>query len=57
MMQETPQEQVYTYELIQYEGYTPPRKFRIYRLTPSEAHELNQGYALNRIPKRFVKIK
>ncbi len=55
-MNHNPNEKVYKYQLIQYEGYCSPRKYRIYRLTPSEAHDMNQGYALNGVPKRLVKI-
>ena len=54
-MNYNPNEKVYEYELIQYEGYSPPHKYRIYRLTSCEAHDMNQGYALNGVPKRLVK--
>ena len=49
-------EKLYEYELIQYEGYSVPRKYRLYRLTEIEAHEKNQAYALNHVGKRFVKV-
>ena len=49
-------EKLYEYELIQYEGYSVPRKYRFYRLTEAEAHAKNQGYALNGVSKRFVKV-
>ena len=50
-------EKLYEYELIQYEGYAVPRKYRLYRLTEAEAHEKNQAYALNHVGKRFVKVE
>jgi hypothetical protein len=50
-------EKLYEYELIQYEGYTVPRKYRLYRFTEAEAHAKNQAYALNHVGKRFVKLK
>ena len=40
-------EKLYEYELIQYEGYSVPRKVSVYTdLTEAEAHEKNQAYAL-----------
>ena len=50
-------EKLYEYELVQYEGHSFPRKYSLYRLTESEAHAKNQAYALNHIPKRFVKVE
>jgi hypothetical protein len=54
-MSENNNEKLYEYELIQYEGFSYPRKYRVYRLTESEAHDKNQGYAFNRVPKRLVR--
>ena len=50
-------EKIHQYELIQYEGYSPQRQYKIYNLTESEAHERNQSYALQQIAKRLVKVK
>ena len=50
-------QKLYEYELIQYEGCAMPRKYRLYRLTESEAHDKNQAYALNHVGKRFVKLE
>ena len=49
-------EKLYEYELIQYEGFSLPRKYRMYRLTEKEAHDKNQGYAFNGISKRLVRV-
>jgi len=56
-MDDIKNEKLYEYELIQYEGYSTPRKYRIYRLTESEAHAKNQGYALNGVSKRLVRTE
>ena len=50
------EEKVCDYQLIQYEGYLAKYKEKIIKLTPSEAHSLNQGFALNLFPKRYIKI-
>jgi hypothetical protein len=55
-MSEHNKEKLHEYELIQYEGFAFPRKYSIYRLTESEAHDKNQGYAFNRVPKRLVRV-
>ena len=44
------------YELVQYEGYAYPRKYKIYMLTEEEAYYKNQAFSLNRVTKRFVKF-
>ena len=50
-------EKLYEYELVQYEGYSVPRKYRIFRFTEKEAYEKNQAYALNNVKKRLVKVE
>jgi hypothetical protein len=47
---------LFKYELVQYEGYSYPRKYKIYILTEEEAHYKNQAFSLNRVTKRFVKL-
>ena len=50
-------EKLYDYDLVQYSGYSVPRVSTIYRLTEAEAHAKNQGFALNGIARRFVRIQ
>ncbi len=53
----TKQKKLYDYELIVHSGIPLPRQYKIYRLTESEAHERNQGFAINGIYKRFIRVK
>ena len=50
-------EKLYDYNLVQYGGYSAPRASTIYRLTEAEAHTKNQGFVLNGIGRRFVRIQ
>lgn len=44
------------YELISYEGYQAKHNIKRLKLSEEDAHNLNYAFALNRIPKRYVKI-
>ena len=56
-------EEVFDYELITYEPerrwkqLVPERENRFYRFTEREAHEKNQAYGINQVPKRLVRVK
>ena len=58
-------EEIFDFELV---TYAPERRWReifgasprssnAYRLTEKEAHDQNQAFALNSIPKRFVRVQ
>ena len=56
-------EEVFDFELLTYaperrwREIALPRSSRNYRLTEKEAHEKNQAFGLNSIPKRFIRVK
>ena len=54
---ENKKEKLYDYELIDNSENQSTRQYRMFRFTESEAQEKNQAYALNRVNKRFVRIK
>lgn len=58
-------EEVFDFELV---TYAPERRWReileasprsssAYRLTEREAHDKNQAFGLNSVPKRFVRVQ
>jgi len=53
-------EEIHEYELIPF-GHdcvdAMPRRYRIFRFTEKEAHELNQQYITNNVKKRLVKVE
>ena len=48
-------EKILNYKLIQYEGYSPESN-KVWRLTAREAHNLNYSLAINRTPKRYIRL-
>ena len=47
---------LYTFQLVNYEGYLPKYKQKIIKLTCEDAHRLNQSLAFQSIPHRYIKV-
>jgi hypothetical protein len=54
-MKEKNNKNLFTYKLVRYDKAPPILPEKIVVMTEKEAHARNQGFALNRVPKRFIK--